>query len=897
MHRAIQFPWLPPLAWLVIAATSLQAQPNVWTYHYDNMRLGANTNETILAPVNVNTNTFGKLFSCPVDGYIYAEPLYVASVAITNQGVHNVVFVATEHDSVYAFDADSNAPALWHRNFLATNETTLNSNDVHTTDIVPEIGITGTPVIDVAAGTLYVVAKTKITSGGTSNYFQRLYALDITSGNDQPNSPANIQFSVPGTGDGTDGTYVPFNPRTENQRPGLLLLNGAVYIGWAGHGDKPPYHGIVAGYDATTLQLLRVFNATPNGSDGGFWQAGGPPAADTNGNLYIITGNGTFDTNTGGYGDSFIKLTPNGTNLSVASFFTPFNQLSLSTNDTDLGSSCAVLLPDEVGSASHPHLVTGVGKGKTFYLMDRDNMGGYATGSDTNIVQFLTNAVGVCLDNPAYFNHRLYHRTYNDFPKAFLISNGLFILPPVTVGTNKSGFPGSPPTISANGTNNAIMWAIDAAAYPTQGAAILRAYDANNLATELYNSSLAGARDVPGGSVKFTVPTVINGKVYVGTETALAVYGNGLFTSLPVFTSQPQSQTAPSGSNVTFSIGAASSNAFTIQWLFNGVPISGANASNYVITNAQALNAGTYSVVLSNLAGTNLSSSAFLSVISPLTNYPGAVLAPPNLVNWWPADGNAVDIFSGLTGTPQNGFTYTAGESGLAFHFDGLRSYLLFSASNLPPPWTLCAWIYRQNALSNAAVLIADGNYAIKLEQYNQTRKVGITDLTKTDLTFNYSVPSNTWTHLALVGVSNGITLYANGVSQGTLATNNFPLPRTYMGVQLVNGGRLIDAMLASVDELQLFNRALSAGEVASIYSAGSAGMYRVPQFANTIQSNGQFSTTLSGQTGKTFTIYTSTDLTNWLPLVTLPNPTGTTNYSDTSVTNGGNNFYRASQP
>jgi hypothetical protein len=893
------------VGFLLFWAQISTAQVNVWTYHNDNARTGANTNETALTSANVNTNTFGKLFAYAMDGYVYAQPLYMTNVSIAGKGVHNVIFAATEHDSVYALDADTNvgtnATPLWQRNFLnpGAGVTTLNTNDVGTTDILPEVGITGTPVIDVAAGTLYCVAKTKEISGGITNFVQRLHALDITTGNERPNSPVVIQASVTGTGDGTDGFgHVPFNPLTENQRAGLLLLNGAVYIAWASHGDNPPYHGWVIGYNAQTLQQAGVFNATPNGSDGGIWQAGGALSADLHSNIFCITGNGTFNAASGNYGDSFLRLAATATNLTLGDYFTPFNEATLSVNDTDLGSGGALLLPDSVGSVTNQHLLVGAGKEGKVYLIDRDNFGHFNAANDNQIVQFITNAVVECLDNPAYFNNRVYYMGYKDYLKAFLVTNGRLSALPITKSPQISGIFGASPVISANGTNNAIAWILLTDAYKTQGPAVLHAFDAYDLTHELYTSAQAGTRDAPGGAVKFTLPTVVNGKVYVGTGNALAVFGNSIFTTLPIITAQPQSQTVNQGTNVTFTVGVLSNGVFTCQWLFDGTNIAGATSTNYTIPNVQITKAGNYSVIISNSAGTTTSALAALSVLSQLTNATGSISAPSGMVNWWPAEGNANDIFGPNNGTPQGNLSYVSGKTGLAFNFDGLTSYLNVGAASLAPPWTVSMWVNRQNAPNTSAILMGDSNNALKLEQYNLTRKVGITQFGIADSSYNYIAPAGVWTHLVFVGTTSNTVLYANGLSQGTLAVS-FPLPRAYIGVTYIpSSSRFVDYMLGGLDELVVFNRALSGSEISAIYAADSAGMCRSPQFSSTIElGGGQFGLKLRGQTGKNFTLYSSTNLIDWTSLGSVPNPTGTTQFIDHAATNAGQKFYRASQP
>src|SRR2546426_5535919 len=363
-----------------------QGNVNVLTYHNDNARAGQNTNETILTLANVNVTSFGKLFSQVVDGYVYAQPLYVANLAIPGKGTHNVLFIATEHDSVYAFDADdnlgANAAPLWQVSFIdpAAGVTTVPTEDTgEGGDLIPEIGITSTPVIALTTGTIYVEAKTKETAG-TTRYVHRLHALEITTGAEKLGGPVVIQAVIPGNGDGDDGLgHVPFNPLRQLNRPGLLLLNGVIYLAFASHGDQSPYHGWVLAYAAPTLQQVGAYNTTPNGGLGGIWQAGGGLAADAGGNIYFETGNGTFSTNNldnaaNNFGDSFIKLsTTNG--LAVADYFTPFDQDVLEAFDLDLGSGGAVVLPEGVGSATHPRLFGGSGKGGAVYPLDRGDLG------------------------------------------------------------------------------------------------------------------------------------------------------------------------------------------------------------------------------------------------------------------------------------------------------------------------------------------------------------------------------------------------------------------------------------------------------------------------------------------------------------------------------------------
>jgi uncharacterized protein (TIGR03437 family) len=500
------------------AAAQVGGSVNVLTYQYDNSRAGANRSEAILTPANVNQRSFGKLFSAPVDGYLYGQPLYLGGVTVAGQGVHNLVYVATEHDSVYAFDADAAGPPLWHVSFLnaATGVTSVPAADTSCSQIEPELGITSTPVIDPQSGTLYVVAMTKETSAAGINYVHRLHALDVTSGAERPGSPAVIQATYPGTGE--HGTLLTFVPRNYKQRPGLLLLNGVVYTAWSSHCDIGQYHGWLMAYDAHTLQQVGVYNNTPDGNQGSFWAGGAAPAADAAGNIYLSAGNGTFDYESGGrdLGESYIKLSSSGA-LTVADYFAPFDFGPLNNADVDVGSAGVALLPDEAGSVTHPHLMVGGGKEGRIYVLDRDNFGHWQSASDSQVVASLPVLAGGVFGNPAYFNKSVYFCGNVDYLRAFSLADAILSPTPRSLSAVKFGF-ACTPTVSANGNSNGVVWILEVAG-------ILRAYDASNLATELYNSSQNSSRDALGAYVKFTAPMVANGKVYAGTQTALAVYG------------------------------------------------------------------------------------------------------------------------------------------------------------------------------------------------------------------------------------------------------------------------------------------------------------------------------------------------------------------------------------
>lgn len=500
---------------------------NVTTYHNDTARTGQNLGETMLTSSNVNSSSFGKLFVISVDGRVDAQPLYLTQVSIPNHGTHNVVYVETEHASVYGFDAD-NGTLLWQVSMLGAGETT--SDDHGCGQITPEIGITSTPVIDSKAGphgTIYVVAMSK---DGTGNYHQRLHALDVTTGAEKFGSPQNIQASFPGTGDNSSGGNVVFAPGQYAERAGLLLLNGVVYTGWTSHCDIRPYTGWIMGFDQSTLAQVSVLNVTPNGNEGSVWMSGAGLAADTSGNIFVLDANGTFDTtldangfpSQGDFGNAFLKISTANSGLAVADYFEMFNQGAENGSDEDLGSGGALVLPDLTDSLGHTrHLAVGAGKDSNIYVVDRDAMGKFSP-SQNNIYQELQGALsGSVFSMPAYFNNTVYYGAVGDNIKAFAISNAQLAVAPASQTGNAFGYPGATPSISANGTSNAILWAGE-----NGNSAVLHAYDATNLSHELYNSNQAsGGRDQFGAGNKFITPMITNGKVYVGTANGVGVFG------------------------------------------------------------------------------------------------------------------------------------------------------------------------------------------------------------------------------------------------------------------------------------------------------------------------------------------------------------------------------------
>ncbi|HVX60167.1 MAG TPA: DUF4214 domain-containing protein [Pirellulales bacterium] len=529
---------------------------SVLTYHNDPASTGQNLSETVLSPQNVNAGQFGKLHSTPLDGQVYAQPLVVAHVNVTtgaSPGIHDVVIAATEHDSVYAIDA-ANGDVLWHDSFIdpAAGITTLSSADVLSESISPEIGITSTPVVDPTTGTVYVEARTKEVRGGQTHFVHSLHALDLQNGAETLGGPLVLGDTilraegsydyvsgpeVSGGGDGATGGVVPFNAVREHQRTALSLVNGVVYLGFASLGDNGPYHGWILGVDAKSLKLVAAFNATPNGTAGGIWQSGAGITADEQGDLYAVTGNGTFDTALdaggfpihGNYGDSILKLavdpasTPdhpnvNGWGLKVVDYFTPSNQQALSDVDADLGSGGVLLLPDSAGSAAHRRLLVAADKGGSIYVLDRDGLGGFDPSAD-HVLQEFTEMPHGAYDVPAYYNGAVYYAGAADPVKRFTVSGGAMSVIPDSVSTESIGWGGSTISISA-GDAAGIAWAVD------PGADQLLAFDAAHLADRLYSSIDApGGRDALGTAVKFSLPTVANGRVYAGTANSLVIYG------------------------------------------------------------------------------------------------------------------------------------------------------------------------------------------------------------------------------------------------------------------------------------------------------------------------------------------------------------------------------------
>jgi hypothetical protein len=513
---------------------------DVVTYHYNAARQGQNTLETILTPSNVNFNSFGKINFFSTDGKVDAQPLYVYHLLVGGQP-QNTMFAVTEHGSAYAFNDDAGTQT-WQVSTIPPGETA--SDNRGCTQVTPEIGITSTPVIDRSRGpngAMYLVAMSKDSSG---NYHQRVHALDLSSGAELFGGPVAIQATYPGTGDGSQNGQVIFAPGQYKERAGLLELDGVVYIAFSSHCDYRPYTGWVMGYDSATLAQTSVINVTPNGNSGSIWMAGTGLAGDSQGNIYFLDANGTFDTTldsqgfpiNGDYGNGIIKLST-APKLAVADYFNMYNTVDESDGDQDLGSGGVMLLPDlSDNNGQVHHLAVGAGKDTNIYVVDRDNMGKFNPNNNDAIYQEIPGALPLGVwSTPAYFNNTLYYGPVGGTLKAYSVVNARLVPSPRSQTPNTFGYPGTFPVISANGSSNGIVWAVEdnplnrstsRGSHPGSNPALLHAYDATNLANELYNSNQArGGRDQFGIGIRFIAPIVVNGRVFIGTPKGVAEFG------------------------------------------------------------------------------------------------------------------------------------------------------------------------------------------------------------------------------------------------------------------------------------------------------------------------------------------------------------------------------------
>ncbi|HTZ96983.1 MAG TPA: hypothetical protein VMB18_11330 [Terriglobales bacterium] len=514
---------LPFVLCIVFAASAT----DVTTYHNDIARSGQNLQETILTLNNVNSSNFGKLLTMSVDSVVDAEPLYLYQLAVPGQGTHNVVYVETENDSAYAFDADTGTQ-LWHTSVLGSGE---QPSDIHNcSQITPTIGITSTPVIDRKLGphgTIILVAMSKDSS---SNYYQRIHALDAATGKEQPGSPITVQAKYPGTGDGSQGGYVIFDPYQYAERAGLLLLNHVVYTGWTSHCDERPYTGWVIGYSEKNGAQTSVIDLTPNGNEGSVWQAGGGLSSDGS-NIYLLDANGTFDTtlnsqgfpSSGDFGNGFLKLSTTNNNLAVADYFEMYNTVQESDSDEDLGSGGEIVLPTmKDGNGNPQELAIGAGKDSNIYIVNRSNMGKFNPSNDNAIYQEIDGVLsGGIWGAPAYYGGNIYYGPVSNNLLGFRFTQAKLSTSPLSATTTSFPYPGTTPSISANGASNGIVWAIE-----HSSPSVLHAYNAENLKQELYNTNQApNGRDQFGSASHFGTPMIVNGKVYVGTSTSVVVFG------------------------------------------------------------------------------------------------------------------------------------------------------------------------------------------------------------------------------------------------------------------------------------------------------------------------------------------------------------------------------------
>ena len=701
----------PFVAVAAFSLVGLDAQTSVLTQHNDLSRTGQNINETTLTPANVNTASFGKLFSLAVDGPIYGQPLYVPNVSIPGQGVHNVVFVTTQHDSVYAFDADTIAAPLWKISLLDTAHgagpgaipepiTDLNNCG----DIPVEVGVTGTPVIDPAAGTIYMVAKTN----ENGQVVQRLHALSIATGAERSNSPAVIQGSVAGTGAGSSGGLLQFDPKWSLQRAGLLLFNGYVYIAFGSHCDFNSWHGWMVAYNGTTMQQSSILAMTPDGSGSGVWMSGGAPAAEVLGpiqQIFVSTGNGSFD-GSRDFGDDLLKLTTNNGVMAIADQFTPLDQAALNAVDADLSSGGVLLLPDQT-VGGFQHLLVSAGKMGRVYVVNRDNMGAFNP-TYNNVVQDLPNALAGLWGTPAYWNNNVYFwgSTYQEGTspeplKAFSLSGGRLSATPVSMSSRTTLFPGPGVSISANGNSNGIVWAVLADAFKNGGDAVLTAHDATNVATLLYASDQNPARDRAGRAVKFTTPTIANGKVYTGSWTTLNVYGP-LSAGAGTIGIAPNILNVTAGTSVSAQVTASTVVAFSATGLPTGVsasfsPITGATSTITLTAASNAPASVSTSTVAGAYGGSRISTLFGINV----TAGSGGGGTLPYGVGVTPAAGSAT---AGTAANLQFNWASPAGQATLVW------GSLVIQDSANPSPGTVGTCYLR--AINTGAVQLADNNGA-----------------------------------------------------------------------------------------------------------------------------------------------------------------------------------------
>jgi hypothetical protein len=636
------------------AVPTSRAQVNIFAERYDNSRTGSNLSETQLNTSNVNVSQFGKLWTYPVDGSIQAQPLYVSNLAISGQGNLNVLFVVTMNDVIYALNADSNAGpnggVLWKRDFRnpTAGVTPVPIRDIVGTDglnITGNVGIESTPVIDPTSNTIYLVVRTKETSGSSVQYFQRLHALDITNGNGKFGGPTVIQGSVKGIGTASSGATITFNALIHNQRASLAIANGMIFIAWASHEDLNPYHGWIMTYNAQTLQQSGIFNSSPNGSEGGIWMAGHAPAVDSIGNVYYTVGNGDWDGTTN-FGESLLKFSTSSGGLSLVDWFTPDNWSTLNGTDADLGSTGPLLVPGT-------NLLVGGGKQSVFYVVQLSNLGHEQSGNG-QIVQHFSTGGGQIKGGPVFWNRTtgagptMYVWADNDYLKAFHFNGSSFDTSPISKSTfqDPSGSSGGVLTISSNGSTSGtgIVWSSmplsqDGDHGTVQG--VIRAFDANNLTNELWNSEQNSSRDSTGLWPKFSPPTVINGKMYMASfSNVLNVYG--LISGSPDFTisGTPATSSVNQGGNVSYTISVGALNGFTgsVSLSVSGLPggavasvnptsVGAGGSSTLTVSTTSSTPTGSSTLTVTGTSGSLTHTATVTLTVSASSSYSGNVIS------------------------------------------------------------------------------------------------------------------------------------------------------------------------------------------------------------------------------------------------------------------------------
>jgi hypothetical protein len=842
---------------------------NVLTWHNDLSRDGLNSNEVTLTPSNVGSGTFGELFSYPVTGQVYAQPLYVSNLAIPGKGTHNVIFVVTQNNDVYAFDANSNTGSgglLWHVNLgpaAATPNNFFANRYGAYHDINPQVGITSTPVIDLSTNTMYLDAFTNDTPG-QNVYSHHIHALDITTGADKL-TPMLVQASVNGNGVEGNGTTITFVAEQQLQRPAMTLLNGTLYVTYGSYADTDPYHGWILGFNPTNLHLISVFNDTPNllsppgnnAGEGGFWMSGSGPASDGT-NLFLLSGNGDFNAAIGDYGDTVLKVSPdtstqtnpniNGYGLKVGDYFTPYNQANLASGDTDLGSGGGIVLPDQPGP--YPHEYIGSGKQGVIYVINRDSMSGYSSSAPNppdHVIQEVSLGHGNW-DSPAYFNETIYYHAVGDVLKAYTLSNGLLSAAPAAQST--IAYPtsyGATPSVSSNGTANGIVWDVEF----DSSHEVLRAYDATTL-TELYDTNQFATRDQLGAGVKFITPTIADGEVFVGSTGAVTVYGLLAPPTSPPIAPTNLTAAAISATQITLTW-ADSSNSqsdaqagFKIERSTDGVnfaqiAVAGASAVSYTDMNLSPSTKYYYRIRATNVVG----DSAYIGPVSATTP---AVTGAIDVYHFDAGSGTtAVDSVGTNTGT-LTGTTKPAwvtpgkiGAAALSFSGNGTYNQAVGSqsavtlANDLSPilggTSSLDAW-FKTTQLGNnthwqapaiTGVEQAGAGNDINWGTLNASGQIGIYVGDSGGIYSTNAVNNGQWHNIAVTrnATTGQVQLYIDGVlnGSGTFDTGNKTSKFSVIGAlaDVANDGVTPTGdnyFNGQLDEVRIYNQVLSATDV-----------------------------------------------------------------------------------